>query len=790
MKTFACVIAITATIVAMTACQGKDKSDSTSSGGGAATVAATDSSTTTATTAESTTPPAVAGTLLALGSIEGEILPKESANPATATGALVVAEGHPEISATTDGSGKFAINNVLPGTVSLFVSSNDGSGLHLADAALAGPSAFGLKIPDVLIKSGTPTELGQKVLKKTGGVKAKVVFYSNPNNLDLTGSDVFVPGTSFIAKTDKTGAFTLSGLPPGSYSLRAEHTGFAVLDRADVTIAEGETTDLGELALSLSNGPEGGITALADASAKIGGVDHKVSTSRTVAIKLNYDNDAALMKISDEPSFLNKEWKPVAKTAEWKFTSDGAKSLYVTYSDLNGLESSPYSDEFYVDTEAPVLSGITIMNDWVSSATLNVYIDVAGSDTGTGIADVSFKNESGTFVPADAWLPFKTPIDWTLSAGANGPRTVYAQVRDYAGHVSNVVFDQINKDTVTRYAERVYGKKLVFSEAQSPFFFNSVDGDKIIVISDEVEIGSGVTFTLNGGIGDGHTLSFRNKVTALGTAAKPIVMQTDPAVGCYGEVSLANASDGISEENHLDHVTFTRLFAVHLNGGLVENGNFNFDGACAVGSRGRVEKTGTEALVVRNNTYTNWFQAIRVMDGTNATTFENNSGTVVQLFVQDSPATGTVISGGTWGLAAVAVNVPVAINSGDSTISGLTFNGSNTWSAIQVFGPGTTTIQNVILDNWSTGILVNGTTDIDVNISGTTIRNSVDGITSLTNAATSVVSVESATLQNLTGNGLAAHNGSGTLRYKPAGVTFTSVFKNTDVQGSAILTTY
>src|SRR5690606_1141144 len=132
------------------------------------------------------------------------------------------------------------------------------------------------------------------------------------------------------------------------------------LDVADVVVLEGGTVDLGDLTLSLSNGPEGGIAVTADLSPTIDGATRKVMTSRTVTATLAYDGDAALMKISDEPSFLNKAWKPVASTAQWTFTSDGAKSLYVTYSDLNGLESSPYSVDFIVDTEAPTLAGITI----------------------------------------------------------------------------------------------------------------------------------------------------------------------------------------------------------------------------------------------------------------------------------------------------------------------------------------------------------------------------------------------------------------------------------------------
>jgi hypothetical protein len=241
-----------------------------------------------------------------LAIVTGEISPADGADPSTVSGAFVAAEGHPEISAVTDENGKFAIENVLPGTIAIYVGSNDGDAAALLEGQAIGPTAYGLKLSDVVVKGGQDTDLGQQVLKKTGGFTGKVVFYSNPNKLDLTGSEVFVPGTGFIVKTDKTGAFTMSGLPPGKYDLRAQHTGFAVLDLKGVEVSEGATTSLGDLVLSISTGPEGEISLVDAPSIKIGTESIPVVTDskRLVKFLLSYDNDAALIKVSDEPSFI------------------------------------------------------------------------------------------------------------------------------------------------------------------------------------------------------------------------------------------------------------------------------------------------------------------------------------------------------------------------------------------------------------------------------------------------------------------------------------------------------
>jgi hypothetical protein len=71
---------------------------------------------------------------------------------------------------------------------------------------------------------GQNENLGDVNMKKTGSIKGIVTLQYQT---DHTGIDVYIPGTSFMAKTDETGSFTMTGVPEGSYSyLRSEKAGW------------------------------------------------------------------------------------------------------------------------------------------------------------------------------------------------------------------------------------------------------------------------------------------------------------------------------------------------------------------------------------------------------------------------------------------------------------------------------------------------------------------------------------------------------------------------------------
>lgn len=615
--------------VALLACSKK----SSDARGGAASV--------TAASPSPVTPVATAGAL-ALGTVDGVILPAEGAAPSTVVGAHVTAENHPEIDAITDADGKFSVAGIVPGEIALYVTSNDG-------ATLSGPSAsqFGLKIPGVVVEAGKANDLGTQTLKRTGSIAGKVTFYSNPNGLDLTGSDVFVPGTGFIAKTDATGAFVLSGLPPGSYRLRAQHTGFAVLDRDGVTIDEAATTSLGDLVLSLSTGPEGRIEIVANQTPSIAGTVTKVATSRTVALKLTYDQDAALMKISDEPSFIQKEWTTVATTANWTFASDGRKRIYVMYSDLNGLESSPFYDDIVVDTVAPTLTSLEMMHGFAQSAVSHVPITVNASDTGTGVASVAFDGDvtAGTKAAAQAFGSGALSID--LTAG-NGPRHVTATVTDYVGNVSTVAFDDIN---VLDSGQSGGGTLVTFKTYSDLMTFKKAEGPFVIQLSAVFAGGLTVEAGTEIWISPSATPTVKGKFLADGTGDPIHIKRSTPDTSCSSPLApyliLNGADPGVTNADIIRNVVFEQV-GVQADGGLIEDSTFDSSACPDHLTLGKIYKTGLDTLTVRHNHFRQWDTVLendagnantRVIDNTDAS---NTVGTALR---QMSAAKNTVFTG-------------------------------------------------------------------------------------------------------------------------------------------------
>ena len=150
------------------------------------------------------------------GSLSGVITPKDGAPLESVANAKISVENRPEITGTTDESGNYEVSAVLPGTLTVYVESND-AGASLTSGSSA--SKYGLKLNDILVKAGETTDIGEQVFLETGSIKGLVDFHQNPNNLDLIGSEVFIPGTSWIAKTDASGSFSLKGIPVGEYSL-------------------------------------------------------------------------------------------------------------------------------------------------------------------------------------------------------------------------------------------------------------------------------------------------------------------------------------------------------------------------------------------------------------------------------------------------------------------------------------------------------------------------------------------------------------------------------------------
>ena len=137
--------------------------------------------------------------------------------------------------------------------------------------------------------------------------------------------------------------------------------------------------------------------------------------------------------------------------------SYGATITY-TYDNLNRLTKVVYGDgtteEFTYDAAGnrlthaitdttPPTGEVTINSGNPYTTSNTVTLTLLASDYSSGVFQMRFSNDGTTW---SAWEPFGTPKSWNLSPG-NGSKTIYVQLKDNAGNISESYTNTIVLDT-------------------------------------------------------------------------------------------------------------------------------------------------------------------------------------------------------------------------------------------------------------------------------------------------------------------------------------------------------
>ena len=209
---------------------------------------------------------------------------------------------------------------------------------------------YGSKVDNVTVTPGQEELLPQITIEKTGSISGKVTLESGA---DSTGIDIYIPGTSYMARADSEGAFTISKVPVGKYPyIRAESSGYTPKYWTEVLVSPDARTTVNPLVLSVSKGAQGRLI-IAGGSA--------ISRSRTVSVTVSYSPEALLMQISEDKDFVDVPWSYLQDSIEYTFRDDGAKTLYVRFADSNGLETSPMSASIII-AQNPVARILSPLN--------------------------------------------------------------------------------------------------------------------------------------------------------------------------------------------------------------------------------------------------------------------------------------------------------------------------------------------------------------------------------------------------------------------------------------------
>lgn len=577
-----------------------------------------------------------------LGVLTGQLAMDVNGANVPAANAEVTVASHPEYKATTDAEGNFEIANMLPGTLTIYAEGTTGTSLKLAND----DSIRAAQFRDIIVAANQNTALPtDTVLTKPGSISGTVALLNNPQNVELVGISVYVPGTSYDATTDENGLFTLSNIPAGLYSIRFDKEGLTSSEIADVTVQSGADTALTTVYMSLSTGPSGQITSINNTTdITIGSAAKKVLQSHDVTVNILYDSRAVLMKVAHESAFLNVDWIPVASSytftasnnasAYSDFSTDGIKNVYVKFADQNGLESSVYYQEIIIDTDNPSVSSVILLNGWEQVATTasGIHMTISAADSGTGLDKMMVCNNNSW--TGCSWVDYSTSyVSSSIITGA-GTNTVYVQTKDFLGNISSdFATDTIVGGTETIIPSGTYSDDVTLYVEESPFKFVGA-----ITFQENFTIRPGVVLKFEEATTDSG-ITINGKFYAVGTSINKITF--DIVNGDFLGFNLSNST----EYNEISYWQFNDslnngsiLFT--MSGGVISNSIFTLDYDYLL------QKVGFGFLTISGNTINCNWNCFKISSGTNATTFYDNNITLISgnsptLLTQDTTATGT-----------------------------------------------------------------------------------------------------------------------------------------------------
>ncbi|HET6347844.1 MAG TPA: PKD domain-containing protein [Candidatus Krumholzibacteria bacterium] len=138
---------------------------------------------------------------------------------------------------TTDNTGRFAFDGVSPGEYFLNVIADDHLGAGRSVAVPDGPQLADTVIVDVNL---TPTGTFSGVATLESGTTH-------------SGTAVYVDGTSYVAMTTPAGAYSISDVPVGSYTVRATHAGYVDDTKPGTLTTAGEVVALPAMLLKINS---------------------------------------------------------------------------------------------------------------------------------------------------------------------------------------------------------------------------------------------------------------------------------------------------------------------------------------------------------------------------------------------------------------------------------------------------------------------------------------------------------------------------------------------------------
>lgn len=330
-------------------------------------------------------------------------------DPCSVSGYIV---GYPKLLKVEIASnGTYYINNIPSGSHDVVILANSSTSMRLDERK---GSDRGVRLNNVDALNGVRNEVGVLKIPMMGSLSGIARLIGQSHQI---GTDVYIPGTDLIAKTDDDGNFSLTSIPAGNHNIYFEHEGYHRGQLEDIDVMEGEDVITPNVDLAVSTGAEGFLIIASG---------EETYNSRTAPLTIGATPDAVLMKLSENESFLGARWEPLRTSSLFTFDSEGKKTLWIKFANENGLESSPFNAEITIKLFPDALSSLKVEGgEVIDSRSVKLIMETPENaikmkvDSSSGFSNSDWVNSSGSFLytlpnvgPQTVYLKFKDADDF------------------------------------------------------------------------------------------------------------------------------------------------------------------------------------------------------------------------------------------------------------------------------------------------------------------------------------------------------------------------------------------
>jgi len=177
------------------------------------------------------------------------------------------------------------------------------------------------------------------------------------------------------------------------------------------------------------------------------------TTSTTITLTLTFSDDVsgvAGLRVSNEAIGGDEPWEDPVPTLQWDLLpGSGTRTVYLQVMDAVGLVSEVFTDDIVLDTDLP--TGSLALGTALPRVNRTTFpLQLVYEDATSTVDGVRFSNDG--IWDSEEWQVPAPVLDWTVTSG-DGEKTVYYQVRDAAGQLSQTYTLSVTLDTVAPYVE-------------------------------------------------------------------------------------------------------------------------------------------------------------------------------------------------------------------------------------------------------------------------------------------------------------------------------------------------